>query len=143
MRAIGIDVELVPMEWTTLQTVSRGGLAAPENQKYDGFYFSPNTQTPLFAFASYLSERIPPTGCCNATGYSNPAADELFKQAAATFDKAQQDKLIAQFQGMMIRDAPIAPVVHDLNLRALSPKVRGWIQPQSWWGDFTTVWMKD
>jgi len=43
----------------------------------------------------------------------------------------------------MIREAPIAPVVHDLNLRVLSPKVRGWVQPQSWWGDFRSVWMKD
>ena len=33
--------------------------------------------------------------------------------------------------------------VHDLNLRVLSPKVRGWVQPQSWWGDFRSVWMKD
>lgn len=143
MRAIGIDVDLVPLEWNTLLAVYRAGLGAPDYNKYDAFYFSPNTQTPLNAFASYLTERIPPAGCCNAFGYSNPAADEVFKQAAASFDKAEQDRLIAQFEGMMMRDAPIAPVVHDLNLRVLSEKVRGWVQPQSWWGDFTTVWMKD
>ncbi len=143
MKAIGIEVDLVPLEWNTLLALYRAGLSAPDYRKYDAFYFSPNTQAPLFAFSSYLTERIPPTGCCNAFGYSNPDADELFKQAAATFDQAEQDKLLAQFEGTMMRDAPIAPVVHDLNLRVLSPKVRGWVQPQSWWGDFTTVWMKD
>lgn len=143
MKAIGIDVDLVPMEWNTLLAMYRAGFGNPDyGTKYDAFYFSPNTQTPLNAFASYLSERIPPAGCCNTMGYSNPKADAVFAQAAAEFDKVKQDQLIAQFQGMMIRDAPIAPVVHDLNLRVLSPKVRGWVQPQSWWGDFRSVWMK-
>jgi peptide/nickel transport system substrate-binding protein len=143
MRAIGITVDLVPMEWNTLTALNRGGLAAPDYNQYDAFYFSPNTQAPLLAFASYLAERIPPAGCCNATGYNNPAANDLFKQAAATFDETARNDLLAEFEGMMMRDAPIAPVVHDLNLRVLSEKVRGWVQPQSWWGDFTSVWMKD
>jgi peptide/nickel transport system substrate-binding protein len=142
MRAIGIDVDLVPLEWNTLLTVYRAGLANPDYAKYDVFWFSPNTQAPLLAFSSYLTERIPPAGCCNATGYSNPNADALFAKAANEFDKAKQDKILAEFQGTMIREAPIAPVVHDLNLRVLSPKVRGWVQPQSWWGDFRSVWMK-
>ncbi len=142
MRAIGIDVDLVPLEWNTLLTVYRAGLANPDYAKYDVFWFSPNTQAPLLAFSSYLTERIPPAGCCNATGYSNPIADALFAKAANEFDKAKQDKILAEFQGTMIREAPITPVVHDLNLRVLSPKVRGWVQPQSWWGDFRSVWMK-
>jgi peptide/nickel transport system substrate-binding protein len=143
MRALGIEVDLVPLEWNTLLTLYRAGLANPDYEKYDVFWFSPNTQAPLLAFSSYLTERIPPAGCCNATGYSNPQADALFAQAANEFDKAKQDKMLAEFQGTMIREAPIAPVVHDLNLRVLSPKVRGWVQPQSWWGDFRSVWMKD
>jgi peptide/nickel transport system substrate-binding protein len=143
MRDIGIQVDLVPLEWNTVIALYRAGLASPDYNKYDAFYFSPNTQAPLLAFSSYLTERIPPAGCCNATGWSNPAADALFKQAASTFDDASRDRLLAQFEGSMMRDAPIAPVVHDLNLRVLSSKVRGWVQPQSWWGDFTTVWMKD
>jgi peptide/nickel transport system substrate-binding protein len=143
MRALGIEVDLVPLEWNTLLTVYRAGLANPDYAKYDVFWFSPNTQAPLLAFSSYLTERIPPAGCCNATGYSNPHADALFAQAASEFDKTKRDKILAEFQGTMIREAPITPVVHDLNLRVLSPKVRGWVQPQSWWGDFRSVWMKD
>ena len=49
---------------------------------------------------------------------------------------------IGSHTGSSLKKAPIAPVVHDLNLRVLSPKVRGWVQPQSWWGDFRSVWMK-
>ena len=32
-------------------------------------------------------------------------------------------------------------VVHDLNLRVLSSKVRGFIQPQSWYIDLKNVWV--
>ena len=44
---------------------------------------------------------------------------------------------------MLMQDAPIVPVVHDLNLRVLSKNVRGWVQPQSWWGDMRSVWVKN
>jgi len=36
-------------------------------------------------------------------------------------------------------DAVSVYVVHDLNLRALSPKVKGFVQPQSWFVDLTSV----
>jgi len=143
MAAIGIQVELVPMEWTALLTVYRAGLASAEGSQYDAMYFSPNTQAPMFAFASYLTERIPPEGCCNAMGYSNPEADALMERAAATFDIDEQNELLRTFHGTWIREAPSVPVAHDLNLRVLSPKVHGWVQPQSWWGDFKQVWVEE
>jgi len=142
MKAIGVEVSLVPLEWNTILSVYRAGLQTQENSKYDGIYFSPNTQAPLFAFASYLTERIPPSGCCNPMAYSNPSVDQVFYQAAAEFDPAKQTELLKKFPGMFIRESPGIPIVHDLNLRVLSPKVRGWVQPQSWWGNFTSVWVK-
>ncbi len=143
MKAIGIEVSLAPLEWNTVLTLNRAGLYSPDYQKYDAYYFSPNTQTPLGAFGSFLSERLPSNGgCCNGTGYSSKAFDEAISQAAAEFDPAKQSVLLAKANAVLTQDAPIVPVVHDLNLRVLSPKVRGWVQPQSWWGDFRSVWMK-
>jgi peptide/nickel transport system substrate-binding protein len=142
MRAIGVEVTLVPLEWNNIISAFRSGFQNPDVTKYDLLYFSPNTQTPVAAFQAYLTERIPPAGCCNPTGYSRPELDVLFEQAAREADPAKRDQLLKQFQGSFIREAPAIPVVHDLNLRVLSPKVRGWVQPQSWWGDFRGVWMK-
>jgi len=106
-------------------------------------YFSPNTQAPMFAFAPYLTERIPPAGCCNPMGYSNPDADAIMLAAASEFDLEAQNELLKEFQGTFMRDIASIPVTHDLNLRVLSPSVKGWIQPQSWWGDFTSVWIEE
>ncbi|MCC6236988.1 MAG: ABC transporter substrate-binding protein [Dehalococcoidia bacterium] len=142
MKAIGVDVTLVPLEWNNVITAYRAGFANPDYAKYDLLYFSPNTQTPLAAYQAYLTERIPPAGCCNPTGFSNKEADAIFDEAAKTTDTAKRDELLTKFHGTFIREAPSIPVVHDLNLRVLSPKVRGWVQPQSWWGDFRSVWMK-
>lgn len=143
MKAIGIEISLVPLEWNTILTLNRSGLNAADYQKYDGYYFSPNTQSPMGAFGSFLSERIPKNGgCCNATAYSSKEFDDAIAAAAAEFDVAKQNELIAKADAALTRDVPIVPMVHDLNLRVLSPNVRGWVQPQSWWGDFRSVWVK-
>jgi peptide/nickel transport system substrate-binding protein len=142
MRAIGVDLTLVPLEWLNIISIYRAGLQTPENAQYDALYFSPNTQTPLFLFGAYLSARIPPAGCCNPMGFNNSTVDQLFNLAATEFDVAKQNQLLQQTQGALIRESPGVVWVHDLNLRVLTSKVRGWQQPQSWWGDFTRVWVK-
>ena len=40
---------------------------------------------------------------------------------------------------VLVDDAPWIFVVHDLNPRALSPKVKGFVQPQSWFVDVTST----
>ena len=54
----------------------------------------------------------------------------------------KQNQLLQQTQGALIREAPGIVLVHDLNLRVFTSKVRGWQQPQSWWGDLRRVWVK-
>jgi peptide/nickel transport system substrate-binding protein len=143
MKAIGVEVSLVPLEWNTILTLNRSGMYTPEYSKYDAYYFSPNTQSPMGAFGNFLGERLPKNGgCCNPTGYNSKAFDDFIAQAAAEFDPTKSAALLAKADGVLTQDAPIVPVVHDLNLRVLSKNVRGWVQPQSWWGDFRSVWMK-
>jgi peptide/nickel transport system substrate-binding protein len=143
MKAIGVEISLVPLEWNTILSLNRAGLYHADWQKYDGYYFSPNTQSPMGAFGSFLGERIPKNGgCCNGTGYESKAFDDFIAQAAAEFDPTKQAALLAKADGVLTTDAPIVPMVHDLNLRVLTKDVRGWVQPQSWWGDFRSVWVK-
>jgi hypothetical protein len=33
-------------------------------------------------------------------------------------------------------------IVHDLNPRAMGPKVKGFVRAQSWFQDLTPVWVK-
>ena len=142
LKAVGIDATLVPLEWNNIITGFRAGLQSPEWSKYDALYISLAPISPT-ALNGYISSRIPPAGCCNASGYSNPAADALFSAAEAEFDPAKQADLLKQFQSTFMKDAPVLVTVHDLNLRALSPKVRGFVQPQSWFANLKSVWIKN
>ena len=40
---------------------------------------------------------------------------------------------------VLVDDAPWIFIVHDLNPRAMSAKVKGFVQPQSWFVDLTSV----
>jgi peptide/nickel transport system substrate-binding protein len=141
-REIGVTMEIFPLEWNSILTLYRTGFGAPENDQYDGFYFSPNTQTPLF-ITNFDTNRTPPNGCCNSYGYSSEVVDDLFQRAALEFEPDAQNALLQEAMGQVAEDSPVIFVVHDLNLRVLSPDVRGFIQPKSWTADFLNVWVRD
>ena len=63
------------------------------------------------------------------------------KKAQASFDKQEQDKLLAEAHGLVVDGAPWLFIVHDLNPRALSKKVTGFRPAQSWSQDFTQISM--
>jgi hypothetical protein len=55
------------------------------------------------------------------------------------FVPAEQDKILAQLHTYIVDQAMWLWVVHDLNPRAMSPKVKGFVQAQSWYQDLTPV----
>ena len=60
-------------------------------------------------------------------------------RALDTFEQPQRDELIRQALHQVTEDAPWIWIVHDLNLRVLSPKVKGLVQPKAWYVDLQTV----
>ena len=79
----------------------------------------------------------------NLPPYINPGVDRLIEQAELTFDPRERDRFLAQVNEIIVDDAPWIFIVHDLNPRALSPKVKGFIQAQSWYQDFTLPWVEN
>jgi ABC-type transport system substrate-binding protein len=65
--------------------------------------------------------------------------DALIDQALATFDPAERLPVLTQIHERMSEDAVMLWVVHDLNPRAMSPRVRGFVQAQSWFQDLTPI----
>jgi ABC-type transport system substrate-binding protein len=68
--------------------------------------------------------------------------DKLLAAARTTFDPAAQTKLLQQVHEKFVDDALFLYVAHDVNPRAMSPKVTGFIQAQNWFQDFSPVFMK-
>jgi peptide/nickel transport system substrate-binding protein len=137
-KAIGVNMTTVPMEWNTIISMYRSGFGSPENMKYHGMYFSPNTSAP-HTMLNFTQARIQPNGCCNMFGFVDPQVEQTMTAAQGQFDQAQQDALLNKAMGLVADASPVIFVVHDLNLRVLAPQVHGFIQPQSWYADFNNV----
>ncbi|MGV6874688.1 ABC transporter substrate-binding protein [Pseudochelatococcus sp. B33] len=71
--------------------------------------------------------------------YKNDRVDQLMQEAFESFDPVVQDEKISEAHALVVDDAPRLFVVHDLNPRALAPNVKGFVQAQSWYQDFTQV----
>jgi peptide/nickel transport system substrate-binding protein len=139
LKAVGIDVKIEALEWQTLLTQYRSGFPAGKNI---GAYnvslnpIMPSAYERYFATSSFI-----PNGS-NAPEYSNPKFDDVLKKAKQTFNVSEMDAYLQEAEGIVADDAPWLFVVHDLNLRVLAPNVKGFIQPQSWFADLTTIHME-
>jgi len=141
LREIGIDVELVPIEWNTLTVWVRKGFIE-EYEKVGAMNVSFNFVEPFSAFVRFFHSASVPPKSLNIMHYINPEADKLIEAAEASFDPKERDETLGKVHAMVVEDAPWLFVVHDLNPRALSPKVKGFVQPQSWFVDLTLPWVE-
>jgi peptide/nickel transport system substrate-binding protein len=141
LREIGIDVELIPIEWNTLTVWVRKGFVE-EYEKVGAMNVSFNFVEPFSAFVRFFHSASVPPKSLNIMHYINPEADKLIEAAEASFDPKERDETLGKLHAMVVEDAPWIFVVHDLNPRALSPKVKGFVQPQSWFVDLTLPWVE-
>ena len=84
-----------------------------------------------------------PPACCNWGDFTDTKLDKLGAAAVGEFDAAKRDTLLTQMNEQAVADASELYIVHDLNPRALSPKLSGFVQAQSWFQDLTptTGWI--
>jgi peptide/nickel transport system substrate-binding protein len=141
LREIGIDVELVPIEWNTLTSWVRKGFV-DERANTGAMNVSFNFVEPFSAFVRFFHSASVPPKSLNIMNYINPEADRLIEAAEAAFDPTERDATLGKLHAMLVEEAPWIFVVHDLNPRALSPKVKGFVHPQSWFVDLTLPWVE-
>jgi peptide/nickel transport system substrate-binding protein len=65
----------------------------------------------------------------------------LLAEVRKTFDPAEQTNLLRKVHEKYVDDALFLMVTHDVNPRAISPKVKGFVQSQNWFQDFSPIWM--
>jgi ABC-type transport system substrate-binding protein len=141
LREIGIDVELLPIEWNTLTVWGRKGFVE-EHAQTGALNISYNFVEPFSAFVRFFHSASVPPRSVNITGYINPEADRLIEAAEASFEAQVRDDTLGKLHEQLIDDAPWIFVVHDLNPRAMSPKVKGFVPPQSWFVDLSLPWVE-
>jgi peptide/nickel transport system substrate-binding protein len=141
LREIGIDVELVPIEWNALTAALRKGFVDDQTQ-LGAMNVSFNFVEPFSAFVRFFHSASVPPRSLNVMNYINPEADRLVEASEASFDPNVRDETLGKLHELVMEEAPWIFVVHDLNPRAMSPKVHGFVQPQSWFVDLTLPWVE-
>ena len=136
LEKVGFKVTFDTLDWNTILTIYIQG--AVKYPQYHALNFSSGATDPLNYLKTVMSSYKAPNGA-NWGGYSNPKVDELALSALTTFDEAERDKLVRQVHETTSADAVRLFIVSDLNPRALSPKLSGFVQARSWFQDITPV----
>ena len=136
LEEVGFKVDLEPMDWNTLIGVF---LAGSKKSDYNAINFS---MAPIDAVQGILEKWMTdfaPPACCNWGSFHDEKMDKLGHEAMAEFDTEKRNALLKQMNELAVADASELYIVHDLNPRALSPKLSGFVQAQSWFQDLTPI----
>jgi peptide/nickel transport system substrate-binding protein len=133
----GFEVTLQTMDWNALLNVYRPG--AEKNPDYDGLNFSRGLLDPVNAIIKLVGRAYWAPAGSNWGHYESPETEALIGQIFNEFDGEKRLDLLTQLHELEGQQAVMIFVVHDLNPRAMSPKVHGFIQAQSWFQDLTRV----
>lgn len=141
LREVGIDVQLEVIEWNTMTVRRASGAHHPDLKGIHAINNSWPFWDPDFGFLLTLdSKRIAPAGS-NWMNVRDPEIDAICDAIRNEFDPVKQDALVAKLHEKFVDDALWLFVVHDLNPRAMSPKVKDFVQAQHWIQDLTPVKM--
>jgi peptide/nickel transport system substrate-binding protein len=118
------------------------GLSAPRQCAIGGHEYLLQFQEPQSVFVRFFhSASVPPVGA-NRMPYLNPEGTASSRPQSASSTWTSKQQLLANVHELIIEDAPWIFIVHDLNPRALSPKVKVFVHPQSWFVDLTLPWVE-
>ncbi|TWT11875.1 ABC transporter substrate-binding protein [Reyranella sp. CPCC 100927] len=139
LKACFFDVQFDVMEWNTLFSNWRLGAKDPSANGAAAINVSIATTDPFLAMARFVSSKAFPPVSNNWGYFSNPDIDVLLAKARTAFEPEQRDRALAVLHARIVDEAPFLFIAHDVSPRALSPKIKGVVQPRSWFIDFTTM----
>ncbi|MGP0093027.1 MAG: ABC transporter substrate-binding protein [Xanthobacteraceae bacterium] len=141
LAEVGIKVEFEVVEWNTLINIWRAGAKHDSARGATGLNFSYFIQDPFTGFIRHLQCDLTAPAGTNWGYFCDPAMDKLFEEVRNTFDKEAQTKILQSIHERFVDEALFLMITHDVNARALSPKVKGFVQAQNWFQDFSPIMM--
>ena len=114
---VGVAVDLTPFPtYKELVTAIRQG---------QGDMFMYNWFTVLPDADVWLGRLFPSKAVDNLTGYSNAQVDGLLDQARSVADPVAREALYRRIQRLVVDDAPVLPLFHEVRVSAHSTRVHG------------------
>ena len=131
LAEIGIDLEILTGEW--------GSIFGEFNSGQMPLGADMTMWASTFVLPGLWSVWLHSQSPANAGRYTDPDLDALLGQLDAATEPAERAELFRQVNHQASSSHPWLFVVNDLHPRALAANVQGFINPQSWFIDLTTV----
>ncbi len=135
------DVQFDVIEWNTLFTNWRKGVKDPSANGANATNVSFAAMDPFFAMVRFSSTKTFPPVSNNWGYYGNAEVDKLIADARTTFEDKGRDAALAKLHAHLVDDAAFVWIAHDVGPRAMSAKVKGVVQPRSWFIDIAPMTM--
>jgi len=113
---LGIEIELVNMEWKVYLTQTQSGNYDIARAAWIADYADPNSFLDLWVS----------NGGNNRSGWSNKAYDACIKKAANTSDREKRFGIFQQAEKILMQDSPIMPIYFMRSKSLIQPSVKGW-----------------
>jgi ABC-type transport system substrate-binding protein len=139
LAEIGIQVEFDVRDWNALLANWRAGAKDPgtkEATTTNSSYFS---QDPFTALMRHVDSRLVPPKGTNWGYYTDKEMDTLIDAVRNEFSAEKQTELLRKMHEKYVNEALFLFVAHDVAPRAMNPKVKGFVQPQNWFVDFSGI----
>ena len=137
LEAVGFQIEFKVMDWNSLIEIARSGVA--KYPEIDGYNGSRGLLDPLSALIKPVWKfHWSPAGA-NWGHFYDPDAETLITEILNEFDAEKRLGLLIKLHELHSEKALMIFVVHDINPRALSPKLKGFVQAQNWFQDLTPI----
>jgi peptide/nickel transport system substrate-binding protein len=137
-QACGVDVTFDAVEW---QVLLNAGRAEPNSPSLNGALAlnvsSPSTDIGMMA-RYFAAANASPAGS-NFEQWKDDKFEAALDAAAATTDEAKILTAFREAHERLVDNPPWLYIVHDLNPRAFSKNVKGFVPAQSWFLDMTLV----
>jgi len=135
------DVELDVIEWNTLFTNWRKGAKDESARGSHATNVTYAAMDPFFAMIRFLDSKMAPPTSNNWGFINDPEFDKLVAAVRVAFNPAERDKALAALHERSVDEAAFLWVAHDVGPRAMTPKIKNFVQPKSWFVDFSTMTM--
>jgi peptide/nickel transport system substrate-binding protein len=140
-EACGVDVSFDVVEWQILLNAAR---ATPDSPNLKGAnainVSSPSSDVGIMA-RYFSSANFSPNGF-NFEQWKDDDFDAALTTLAEASDPAVISAALRKAHERLVDNPPWLFIVHDLNPRAMTSKVKGFVSPQSWFIDLTLVSMQ-
>ena len=142
LKECNFDISFEVVDWGMMLVAMRNPPLGPQSRGVDAVNISLAHGTEFSRFTTFfLSSTSPPNGF-NWANWKNPEFDALVDQIEKSSDPEEIAADIRRAHEVIVDDAAWLFIVHDLNPRAMTKHVKGFVSAQSWFQDFTRVYME-